>query len=104
MQTAQHLPGTPPPSMFTVLRTSVAESGFLSLYTGLSAAILRQMTYTLIRFGVYEKIKEALSVHGPPSTGQLLLAAMVAGGIGGMVGNPAGTCTQAISRNAVIAY
>lgn len=62
------------------------------------------MTYTLIRFGVYEKIKEALSVHGPPSTGQLLLAAMVAGGIGGIVGNPAGTCAQAVSRNAVIAY
>ena len=76
--------------MYTILRTSVAESGFSSLYTGLSASILRQMTYTLIRFGAYEKIKEALSAHGPPSTAQLLLAAMVAGGIGGVAGNPAG--------------
>ena len=78
--------------MFSVIRATVSQSGFRSLYTGLSASILRQMTYSLTRLGAYEKIKEMLSKNGKPSTTQLLLGAMLAGGLGGVAGNPAGTC------------
>ncbi|KZV76939.1 dicarboxylic acid transporter [Peniophora sp. CONT] len=76
-------------SVFHVLRTSVAESGFRSLFTGISASIFRQMTYSLVRIGAYENMKYRLSKDGKPSSGKLLLAAMAAGGLGGMAGNPA---------------
>jgi len=42
-----------------------------------------------MRLGSYEEMKRWLSVNGTPSTGTLLLAASVAGGLGGIAGNPA---------------
>lgn len=51
---------------------------------------MRQMSYSLVRLGSYEKMKEYLSRDGRPSTIQLLLAASLAGGLGGVAGNPAG--------------
>ncbi|GJE87863.1 mitochondrial carrier [Phanerochaete sordida] len=89
LQTIKTPPGQPRPGMFSVIRATVSQSGFRSLYTGLSASILRQMTYSLTRLGAYEKIKETLSRDGKPSTTKLLLGAMVAGGLGGVAGNPA---------------
>jgi len=47
------------------------------------------MSYSLVRLGSYEKMKEYLSRDGRPSTFQLLLAASLAGGLGGIAGNPA---------------
>ncbi|CAL1696693.1 unnamed protein product [Somion occarium] len=77
------------PGMFFLIRSSIAQSGFRSLYTGLSASLLRQMTYSLVRLGSYESIKTTLSESGRPSSGSLLFAAMLAGGLGGVAGNPA---------------
>lgn len=82
------------PSMLSVLRMTVAKTGVRSLYTGLSAAFLRQMSYSLVRLGSYEKMKEALSKNGRPSGGNLLLCAMAAGAMGGIAGNPAGKCVH----------
>jgi dicarboxylate transporter 10 len=48
------------------------------------------MTYSLVRIGSYEEIKRLIAKVHPPSTGELLLAASVAGGLGGVAGNPAG--------------
>lgn len=59
------------------------------MYTGLSASLLRQMTYTLVRLGSYEEMKRRMSENGKPSAGKLLLAAGVTGGLGGVAGNPA---------------
>ncbi|OBZ79767.1 Mitochondrial dicarboxylate transporter [Grifola frondosa] len=86
----QTVAGTSRPSIFSIIRTSISESGFRSLYTGLSASLLRQMTYSLVRLGSYDQIKTILSKNGPPPTAELLAAAMVAGGLGGVAGNPAG--------------
>ena len=33
-------------------------SGIMGLYQGISASILRQMTYSLTRFGIYETCKQ----------------------------------------------
>ena len=41
-------------SPFTVAREIVAKDGFLSLYTGLSAGVLRQITYTSARLGIFK--------------------------------------------------
>lgn len=78
-----------------MLRLSFAERGLRSLYTGLSASLFRQMTYSLVRIGSYEEMKRRLSRRGKPSTGKLLLTAGVAGGLGGIAGNPAGVSSPA---------
>lgn len=44
-------------STVKVLRDAIAFTGVRSLYTGLSASVLRQMTYSLVRLGSYEGIK-----------------------------------------------
>ncbi len=90
MQTLQPAPGSQRPSMISVIRTSINQSGFRSLYAGLTASLMLQMSYSLVRLGSYEKMKERLSRDGRPSAIQLLLAASLAGALGGIAGNPAG--------------
>jgi len=81
--------GSKPPSMISVFRASIAQSGIRSLYAGLTACVMRQMSYSLVRLGTYEELKAHISKDGPPSTVQLILAASLAGGLGGIIGNPA---------------
>jgi len=54
---------------------------------------MRQMTYSLTRFGVYDELKKRLAArHAPGATlpaWELGLAASAAGGLGGLAGNPA---------------
>ena len=104
MQTIPPTPGQARPSTASVLRMTVAESGFRSLYTGLSASLLRQMSYSLVRLGSYEEMKARLSRDSTPSSGTLLLAAMAAGGLGGVAGNPAGACVVGASSCAICIY
>ena len=76
--------------MFAVLRTTVVESGIRSLYTGLSAALLRQMTYSMVRLSSYDRMKAWLTSRGRGSSMEFFAAAMAAGAMGGLAGNPAG--------------
>lgn len=76
-------------SIIGVIRLTLAESGFRSLYTGLSASLLRQMSYSLVRLGSYEKFKQWLAKGNRPTTIQMLFAGGLAGGLGGVMGNPA---------------
>jgi len=76
-------------STLSIIRNSITQFGFGSLYAGLSASLLRQMSYSLVRLGSYEKIKAKLSRDGKLSSAHILLAACFAGGLGGLVGNPA---------------
>lgn len=56
------------------------------MWNGLSASILRQMTYSLARFGIYETGKQFYK----PETFQARVAiAAVAGAAGGFIGTPA---------------
>ncbi|KAJ7226006.1 mitochondrial carrier [Mycena pura] len=89
MQTIETAPGVKKPSILYVLRASIQESGLRSVYTGLTAAWMRQMSYSLVRLGTYEEFKSRMSRNGPPSTPKLIAAASLAGGLGGIVGNPA---------------
>ncbi|KDQ54899.1 hypothetical protein JAAARDRAFT_38015 [Jaapia argillacea MUCL 33604] len=89
MQTFSDSVGTKGVSTFAVLRASIAESGFRSLYAGLSASLLRQMSYSLVRLGSYERIKQTLVANGTSSSGMLVVAAALAGAMAGVVGNPA---------------
>lgn len=65
----------------------VREQGVLTLYNGISASLLRQLTYSTTRFGIYEVGRGSL---GPDSgfAGKVLLAG-AAGAAGGFIGTPA---------------
>uniref|UniRef100_A0A336M4C8 CSON000859 protein n=1 Tax=Culicoides sonorensis TaxID=179676 RepID=A0A336M4C8_CULSO len=65
----------------------IRQQGVLALYNGLSASLLRQLTYSTTRFGIYEVGKQAM---GPDSGfAQKVFLAGAAGCAGGFVGTPA---------------
>ncbi|CDK25791.1 unnamed protein product [Kuraishia capsulata CBS 1993] len=86
LQTAEK----PGDNLVTMAVKIVKNEGPLKAYSGLTASLLRQATYSTARFGVYEELKEYLSSDpsAPPSTIALLGCSMVAGAVGGLVGNP----------------
>ena len=74
-----------------VARGIVAQEGVLGLYTGFSAAIMRQATYTTARLGLFSTFHDelvernggqALPLH------QKALAGLAAGGLAAIVGSP----------------
>ncbi|GAA5980315.1 hypothetical protein JCM5350_000941 [Sporobolomyces pararoseus] len=78
--------------MLHTLTSSIKKDGIRrGAYAGLSASILRQMTYSLTRFGIYDELKKRLTLPGESTlpAWKMALAASVAGGIGGIAGNPA---------------
>jgi len=68
----------------------IKNEGILTLYTGLSAALLRQATYTTSRLGIYTWLFEKFSTDGK-APGFFMKAAMgmAAGGSAAFVGTPA---------------
>ncbi|CED84992.1 mitochondrial carrier [Phaffia rhodozyma] len=67
-------------------------NGVPGFYSGLSASIMRQMTYSVTRFGAYEHFKDVFRQRNPGSKltpMQMILAASLAGVAGGIAGNPA---------------
>ena len=74
----------------TVAMNIVRKDGLPGLYKGLSASLLRQATYSMTRFGVYGPIKDSITGKDKtPSAWQKLMAGMLAGAVGAIVGNPA---------------
>lgn len=86
LQTAK----TPGQSLFSMVYQIVRHEGVFKIYSGLSASLLRQATYSTVRFGVYEYMKEQYTetYNTMPSTAVLLPMSMLSGGLGGLVGNP----------------
>jgi dicarboxylate transporter 10 len=87
LQTAK----TPGQSLVGMLYSIITKEGFFKIYSGLTASLLRQATYSTARFGIYESLKEWYmeTYHvQKPSTAVLLPLSMIAGAAGGLVGNP----------------
>ncbi|CAK1587247.1 unnamed protein product [Parnassius mnemosyne] len=79
-------------SSFAVAGEIVAREGFFSLYTGLSAGLLRQATYTTTRLGVYNWLFDAYkerNAGAAPNFAIKTLLGVTAGSIGAFVGTPA---------------
>ncbi|KAF6825161.1 putative mitochondrial dicarboxylate transporter [Colletotrichum plurivorum] len=79
-------------SMFRAMYRFAARDGFFSLWSGLSASILRQTTYSTARFGLYNYFGEQAKKYTGTqklSTGLTIACAGLAGGMAGLVGNPA---------------
>jgi solute carrier family 25 oxoglutarate transporter 11 len=80
-------------SPFVIGAGIVHNGGFRALYKGLDAAILRQLTYTTTRIGVFRYTSEYMKAT-EPAGGALpfykkAFAGLFAGGIGAFIGTPA---------------
>lgn len=76
-------------STFHAFRSIVAKEGILALYNGLSAGLLRQLTYTGTRLGVYTYLFEIFKRPDgtPPDFATKVAIGMGAGICGAFVGN-----------------
>jgi solute carrier family 25 oxoglutarate transporter 11 len=74
-----------------VARNFVAANGVMGLYNGLSAGILRQLTYGMSRLGLFRSMTNHFSEGGKRklTLGESTLCSLVAGGIGALIGTPA---------------
>ncbi|KAI9347013.1 mitochondrial carrier domain-containing protein [Obelidium mucronatum] len=80
------------PSIGKMIATVVTKEGPLALYKGLDASMLRQLTYSSARFGVYDAangwVKGTEFGREYPLLGRIV-SASVGGVVGGFVGSPA---------------
>ncbi|RWS27744.1 mitochondrial 2-oxoglutarate/malate carrier protein-like protein [Leptotrombidium deliense] len=75
---------------FQVVRAVIKNEGFTGLYSGLSAGLLRQASYTTVRMGVFTSLQESMSKDGKnPSFIVKACLGMFAGACGAFFGNPA---------------
>ncbi|XP_055354479.1 mitochondrial dicarboxylate carrier-like [Paramacrobiotus metropolitanus] len=93
LQTASHsATGTAVPevkmSIISLTKNIVQNQGFLALYNGISASLLRQLTYSTARFGIYQALKPRDPTEHVSFLAKCLYAG-TAGGVGGFVGAPA---------------
>lgn len=79
------------PSSASVLLGVVKNEGVATLYTGLSAGLLRQALYTTTRLGIYTSLFETFSSPdgSPPGFFMKCALGMTAGATGAFVGTPA---------------
>ncbi|XP_058832137.1 mitochondrial 2-oxoglutarate/malate carrier protein-like [Topomyia yanbarensis] len=75
---------------FDAIAKIVRREGALALYKGLSAAIMRQATYTTTRLGVYTSLNDAYKqkMNKAPNLLESMAMGMTAGAVGSFVGNP----------------
>ena len=75
--------------------------GPLGLYSGISASLLRQLTYSTVRFGIYEEMKTR-SGKTDQSFPMLLAMASSSGFIGGIAGNFADVLNVRMQHDAAL--
>ncbi|XP_074108607.1 mitochondrial 2-oxoglutarate/malate carrier protein [Cotesia typhae] len=76
-------------STLSVISSIVKNEGFFAMYSGLSAGLLRQATYTTTRLGVYTWLFEIASKDSQPNFFVKAGLGMAAGCVGAFVGTPA---------------
>ncbi|KAK0557504.1 hypothetical protein OC846_000492 [Tilletia horrida] len=95
MQTTSAPAGSTLKTLRSVIRPSPNVFEPLALYTGLSASLARQFSYSLVRFGAYDSLKAQLASPEEREgkkrmgIGKSILCASLAGAAGGIAGNPA---------------
>jgi dicarboxylate transporter 10 len=77
--------------------------GVTGLYRGISASLLRQLSYSTARFATYEKLKYMAEEDGRKAPhSQLVGLAAVSGLVGGIVGNPADILNVRMQNDAAL--
>lgn len=76
---------------FQAITTILRSEGVVGIYTGLSAGLLRQATYTTTRLGVFTMLMDKVSKQDgtPPNFATKAALGMAAGAVGAFVGTPA---------------
>lgn len=81
----------------------VRNDGLVGLYSGISASLLRQLTYSTVRFGVYEELKARYSEAGrDPPFSRLVVMALGSGFLGGVAGNFADVLNVRMQHDAAL--
>jgi len=89
-------------NMIQMFKHIANTDGVPGLYKGLSASLLRQLTYSTVRFGIYEDLKSRLlSTHAPSLPG-LIAISSTAGFFGGIAGNPADVLNVRMQHDAAL--
>ncbi len=70
------------------IKTIAKEEGVRSFWKGISAAWLREASYTSLRLGLYTPIKQVMGVNNQSNFLMKFTAGSLAGAIGSLVGNP----------------
>lgn len=73
----------------SVIKNVLKREGFLSFYNGLSAGLLRQVTYTTTRMGLFNSLNDYLTAQGKSGFFVQLGCGAISGGCAAVVGNPA---------------
>lgn len=92
--------GDAPRSMTGTVVRIVGAEGPLALYSGLSASLLRQLTYSTVRFAVYEELKARAGRD--PSFAALGAMAAASGFLGGVAGNFADVLNVRMQHDAAL--
>jgi dicarboxylate transporter 10 len=81
----------------------LSNDGMPGLYRGLSASLLRQLTYSTMRFGVYEELKSDLTTKtSKPTFPTLIAISSISGFLGGIAGNPADVLNVRMQHDAAL--
>lgn len=81
------------------LSMTIREQGAMSLYSGLSAGLLRQIFYTTSRLGLFEVFRDEMAKYRPTDVWSRLSTGMVAGGIAALISCPAEVTLVRISND-----
>jgi len=78
---------------FTVATNLIKNEGFLTFYSGLSAALFRQLTYGTSRLGIFRTLTNKFTPEGKTAADLPFLTklgcSLCAGGTGALIGTPA---------------
>ncbi|EGX93047.1 mitochondrial dicarboxylate carrier, putative [Cordyceps militaris CM01] len=100
LQTRQ---GNAPQNMSGTFVHILKNDGLIGLYSGISASLLRQLTYSTVRFGVYEELKTRYTRTGRTAGFPALTAmAMTSGFLGGVAGNFADVLNVRMQHDAAL--
>lgn len=78
-------------SLFKTGGQILRNEGFLAMYTGYSAAVLRQAVYGTARLGLFRTFSDLLQTdaHSPLPFWQKAVCGLASGALGSVIGNPA---------------
>ena len=73
----------------SAVRMIIKDEGMAAFYKGINAAWLREASYTSLRLGLYEPMKDIIGAEGKDASFlKKFLAGALSGGIGSIAGNP----------------
>lgn len=73
------------------LRVILKEEGIAGIYRGVTASMMREASYSSIRMGLYEPVRNWIDPHNSPkdmSFSTKLVSGLISGGIGNALANP----------------